>query len=81
MNEARLHELSEKLHGRFKLAALVQKRLVQLMNERSDVITQNSGGRPVRLVIEEVAGGSLQLVDADGNTLVALPEGAGAADD
>ena len=55
MNEAVLHDLSSKLEGRFKLTSLVQKRLVQLMRERSDVILGNSGGRPVRLVVDEVA--------------------------
>ena len=77
MNEALLHEMSEKLHGRFKLTSLVQKRLVDLMRSRSPVITQNSGGRPVRSVVEEVAGGDLQLVsheDAD-QVIAALPEG------
>ena len=46
MNEAVLHDLSSKLGGRFKLTSLVQKRLVQLMRERSEVILGNSGGRP-----------------------------------
>ena len=41
MDEAILHELSGKLGGRFKLTALVQKRLVELMRERSEIITQN----------------------------------------
>jgi hypothetical protein len=77
MNEALLHEMSEKLHGRFKLTSLVQKRLVDLMRSRSQVVTQNSGGRPVRIVVEEVAGGDLQLVSPEDQDVViaALPEG------
>ena len=66
MDEALLHKLSGKLGGRFKLTALVQKRMVQLMREGSDVIKKNSGGRPVRLVVEEIAQGRLQLIAPDG---------------
>ncbi len=69
MNEATLHDLSRKIRGRFKLTTLVQKRLVQLMQDRSEVITKNSGGRPIRLVTEEIAGGRLQLVAPDGAAL------------
>jgi hypothetical protein len=55
MNEAMLHRLAGELGGRFKLTMRVQKRLVDLMNERSEIITKNCGGRPVRLVVEQVA--------------------------
>jgi hypothetical protein len=77
MNEALLRELSEKLHGRFKLTSLVQKRLIDLMRMHSPVITQNSGGRPIRTVVEEIAGGKLQLVSSDDTSevIAALPEG------
>ena len=74
MNEAVLHELSELMDGRFKLTTLVQKRLVELMRERSDVVTKNSGGRPVRLVVEEVARGGLQLTAPDGTVFLAAGE-------
>lgn len=66
MNEHTLHKLAGKLGGRFKLTALVQKRLVQLMAARSDVIVKNCGGRPIRLAVEEVAKGGLQLTAKDG---------------
>lgn len=69
MNEAMLHDLSRKMGGRFKLTTLVQKRLVQLMQERSEIVTKNSGGRPIRLVTEEIAKGHLQLVAPDGTAL------------
>ena len=69
MNEAVLHDLSGKLGGRFKLTALLQKRLTSLMMQRDDIITKNSGGRPVRLVVEEIARGNLQLTTPDGDEL------------
>ena len=69
MNEATLHKLSGDLGGRFKLTALLQKRLIQLMVSRDDIITKNSGGRPVRLVVDEIAGGKLQLTSSDGDEL------------
>ncbi len=74
MDEAILHDLSHKMGGRFKLTALVQKRLLELMREDSPVIKENSGGRPVRMVIEEVARGRLQLVRADGTPIGPGPE-------
>jgi hypothetical protein len=74
MDEAVLHELSLRLGGRFRLTALVQKRLVQLMREGSDVIKKNSGGRPVRLVVEEVAEGRLALVAPEGGPGAPAPE-------
>jgi hypothetical protein len=70
MNEAILHELSQQLGGRFKLTALVQKRLVQLMQSRHPIISQQSGGRPIRSVVNEVAVGKLQLVNRDDETPV-----------
>ena len=69
MNEATLHKLSGDLGGRFKLTALLQKRLIQLMVSRDDIITKNSGGRPVRLVVDEIAAGKLQLTSSDGDEL------------
>jgi hypothetical protein len=69
MDEAILHTLSEETGGRFKLTALVQKRLVQLMIDRNDVILKNSGGRPIRLVVEQVAAGKVQLALPDGTLL------------
>jgi len=69
MNEATLHRLAGELGGRFKLTALLQKRLVQLMVARDDIITKNSGGRPVRLVVDEIASGKLQLTSTDGDEL------------
>ncbi len=69
MNEAALHKLSGQLGGRFRLTSLVQKRLVQLMIARDEVITKNSGGRPVRLVVDQVAGGRLQLFSPEGEEI------------
>jgi len=72
VNEQRLHRLAGKFGGRFKLTALVQKRLAQLMAERNDVIVKNCGGRPIRLVVDEVDKGGLELAGQDGKA-VAVP--------
>ena len=69
MNEAKLHSLSVTLGGRFKLTALVQKRLIELMANHDPIIVENSGGRPIRLVVDEVGKGRLQLAAPDGTEL------------
>ncbi len=74
MDEALLHELSAKMGGRFKFTSLVQKRLVQLVNEHNELFTQNSGGRPVRLVVEEIAKGGFQLTTPNGKEIIAPRE-------
>lgn len=61
MNEAVLHELAGKVGGRFRLTTIVQKRLADLMRNRDDIIVKNCGGRPIRLVVEELAREILQL--------------------
>jgi len=79
MDEAVLHELSGKLGGRFRLTSLVQKRLVELVRSSDERIAKSSGGVPVRLVVEEVAKGGLQLIAPDGDALTpALAEGGAA---
>ncbi len=61
MDESLLQKLSSKVDGRFKLTTMVQKRLVELMNERNDLIVKNCGGCPIRLVVEELARNLLEL--------------------
>jgi len=61
MNEGLLHEMARKTGGRFKLTNLVQRRLVELMMKGDDTIRRNCGGRPIRLVIEQVAVDTLNL--------------------
>ena len=81
MDEGLLHKLSEDLGGRFKLTSLVQKRLVEMMLQRHDVVTKHSGGRPIRLVIEEVAREHLGLgAPAAGEGPPAQPREGQAAD-
>lgn len=52
MNEALLHELAVHVGGRFRLTSLVQRRLVELMAKKDDIVAKNCGGRPIRLVVE-----------------------------
>ena len=63
MDEAMLHRLAGEVGGRFKLTIRVQKRLVDLMNERNEIITKHCGGRPVRLVVEQVERDVFHLVE------------------
>lgn len=55
MNEKLLHDMAAEIGGRFKLTVMVQKRLVELMQQHSDVIAKNCGGKPIRMVVEEIA--------------------------
>lgn len=55
MNEGLLQEMAKKEGGRFKLTRMVQERLVKLMMQGDDTIRRNCGGRPIRLVVEQVA--------------------------
>jgi len=69
MDEAILHDLSRSMGGRFRLAALVQKRLVQHIIDRHETVTKNSGGRPIRLVVEQVSTGRIGLTGPEGEDL------------
>jgi len=78
MNEAVLHELAAKVGGRFRLTTIVQKRLGDLMRNRDEIIVKNCGGRPIRLVVEQLAREILQLAaPGEGEETKEIPASAG----
>jgi DNA-directed RNA polymerase subunit omega len=69
-------EIAEKMGGRFKLCALIQRRLVQLMQGARPLVERN-GRSDLELVIEEVMQGKISYefdptVDVDLSKI--LPE-------
>lgn len=51
-------EIAEKMGGRFKLCALIQRRLVQLMQGARPLVDRN-GRSDLELVIEEIMQGKI----------------------
>lgn len=47
-------ELAEKIGGRFKLTALVQKRLGELMDGSRPLIENTQGMTPLEIVVQEI---------------------------
>jgi DNA-directed RNA polymerase subunit omega len=69
-------EIAEKMGGRFKLCALIQRRLVQLMQGARPLVDRN-GRSDLELVIEEIMQGKISYefdptVDVDLSKI--LPE-------
>lgn len=74
-------EIAEKMGGRFKLCALIQRRLVQLMQGARPLVDRN-GRSDLELVIEEIMQGKISYefdptVDVDLSKI--LPERAAKA--
>lgn len=61
MDEARIDRLARKVGGRFKLASLVMKRLVD-MNRGSQPLVEPEGGRPLYTVLKEIELDLVRLV-------------------
>jgi DNA-directed RNA polymerase subunit omega len=66
----------EKAGGRFKLCALIQRRLVQLMEGARPLVERN-GRSDLEVAIEEIMQDKITL-DFDPESLNALPEAASA---
>jgi len=54
IDELKSVELVEKLGGRFKLTALIQKRLMELMQGARPLIEDTEGKTRLEIVIEEI---------------------------
>ena len=54
INELKNTKLIEKLGGRFKLTALVQKRLLELMQGGRPLIEDTEGKTQLEIVVEEI---------------------------
>ena len=57
-------ELAEKVGGRFKLAALMQRRLQEIIRTAPHVIHQ-AGESPIRMVLREIKEGKIELEPDD----------------
>ena len=58
-------KIVEQVGGRFKLCALIQKRLVELMEGARPLVERN-GMRDLELVVEEIRQGKIAIEDVDG---------------
>lgn len=69
-------EIIEKVGGRFKLCALIQRRLVQLMDGARPMVERN-GRSDLEIAVEEIMSGKIepQFDHTDPDTIAALPEG------
>ncbi|HYD00372.1 MAG TPA: DNA-directed RNA polymerase subunit omega [Phycisphaerales bacterium] len=69
-------EIIDKVGGRFKLCALIQRRLVQLMDGARPMVERN-GRSDLEIAVEEIMTGKIepQLDMTDPATCAALPEG------
>lgn len=67
MDENRLHELSCKIGGRFRLAALIQKRLLELNRGQRQLVDKHYRN-PLYTVLQEIEEGKLTLRDAPERT-------------
>ena len=56
----RIDDLAEKLGGRFKLAALIQRRLQEITRTAPHLLHQ-SGESPIRQVLREIEDGRIEL--------------------
>jgi len=76
LDQAKLEELTEKVGGRFKLTALLQKRLVSLMKHRREGTRIPSTGELIDIAIKEIDEGKIVLAPPDETETPALPLGA-----
>ena len=52
-----------KVGGRFKLSALIQKRMIELMEGGRPLIEDTEGMTPMEIVVEEIRQGKIVLED------------------
>jgi len=62
MDENKLHELSCKIGGRFRLAALIQKRLLELNRGQRQLVDRHHRN-PLYTVLQEIEEDKLALSD------------------
>ena len=60
----RIDELAQKVGGRFKLAALIQRRLQEITRTAPHLLHQG-GVSPLRAVIKEIEDGKIELESDD----------------
>ena len=60
----RIDDLAEQVGGRFKLAALIQRRMQEIVRTAPHVLHQ-AGESPLRLVLKEIEEGKIELEPDD----------------
>lgn len=63
----RIDDLAEQLGGRFKLAALIQRRMQEIIRTAPHLIHQTRES-PLRMVLKEIEEGKIEL-EADDSTI------------
>lgn len=63
----RIDDLAEQLGGRFKLAALIQRRMQEIIRTAPHLIHQTRES-PLRMVLKEIEDGKIEL-EADDSTI------------
>jgi len=63
MDESRIHDLAKRVGGRFRLASLVQKRLLELNRGQRRLVDDDSK-YPLAVVLREIEEGQIDLAPA-----------------
>ncbi len=66
IEELKSTEIVNKVGGRFKLSALIQKRLLELMDGGRPLIEDTEGMTPMEIVIQEIKQDKIVLVEPAG---------------
>jgi DNA-directed RNA polymerase subunit omega len=64
MDESRIHELARKVGGRFRLASLIQKRLVEI-NRGQRFLIEEPVRNPLYSVLQEIEQDKITLTDEE----------------
>ncbi len=68
IDELRHEELLNKVGGKFKLTALIQRRWLQLLNGERPLVPTEMDGRPLtdmEIIIQEILDGKIEMELAD----------------
>ncbi len=67
-------KIVDKLGGRFKLSALMQKRMLELMQGARPLIEETEGKTTMEIVVEEIVSDKIAIDYGSGKTKPELPE-------
>ena len=67
-------EIVDKLGGRFKLSALMQKRMLELMQGARPLIEETEGKTTMEIVVEEIVSDKIAIDNGSGGPKPELPE-------
>jgi len=68
IEELKSRDIINKVGGRFKLSALVQKRMLELMQGGRPLIEDTEGKTPMEIVIDEIKQDKIAIDDSPGKT-------------